>query len=126
MADEISRVFVTLYLDADVAPELARQARQRGFDVVSAYEVGNGRLLDPEQLAYAVGQGRAILTHNARDFAPLFDEWWNAGKSHHGIIVSEQLPIGELLRRTLKLLNTVTANEMMDNIKNLAEFAEQT
>jgi hypothetical protein len=124
MAGEAKRVFVTLYLDADVDPELARQARQRGFDVVSAYEVGNGRLLDPDQLAYAAGQGRAVLTHNARDFAPLFNEWWNAGKSHHGIIVSEQLPIGEMLRRTLKLLNTVTADEMMSNIKNLAEFTE--
>ena len=125
MAGEANRVFVTLYLDADVDPELARQVRQRGFDVVSAYEVGNGRLLDPDQLAYAVSQGRAILTHNARDFAPLFDEWWNAGKSHHGIIVSEQLPLGEMLRRTLKLLHTVTPDEMMNSIKNLAEFAER-
>jgi len=56
----------------------------------------------------------------------MFDEWWNAGQSHHGIIVSEQLPVGEMLRRTLKLLNTVTADEMMNNIKNLAEFAEWT
>lgn len=126
MADEANRVFVTLYLDADVDPELARQARQRGFDVVSAYEVGNGRLLDPDQLAYAAGQGRTILTHNARDFAPLFDEWWSTGQSHYGIIVSEQLPLGELLRRTLKLLNSVTAEEMRNNIKNLAEFAERT
>ena len=35
------------------------------------------------------------------------------------------MPIGEMLRRTLKLLNTVTADEMMNNIKNLAEFAER-
>jgi len=117
-------LFVALYLDADVDRKLAEQLRAKGFEAISAREVGNDELSDEEQLAYAVAQGRALLTHNARDFAPLFDEWWNAGKSHHGIIISEQLPIGEMLRRTLKLLNTVTADEMMNNIKNLAEFTE--
>lgn len=114
-----------MYLDADVDRKLAEQLRAREFEAISAREVGNDELSDEEQLAYAVAQKRTLLTHNAKHFVPMFDEWWNAGKSHHGIIVSEQLPIGEMLRRTLKLLNTVTADEMMNNIKNLAEFAER-
>lgn len=116
---------VALYLDADVDRKLAEQLRAKGFEAISAREVGNDELSDEAQLAYAVAQKRALLTHNVRHFVPMFKEWWNAGKSHHGIIVSEQLPIGEMLRRTLELLNTITADEMVNNIKNLAEFAEQ-
>jgi len=55
---------------------------------------------------------------------PLFDEWWETGRQHHGIIVSEQLSFGEMLRRLLNLLHQVTAEEMRNSYKNLAEFAE--
>jgi predicted nuclease of predicted toxin-antitoxin system len=116
---------VSVYLDADVDPELARQARQRGFDVISAYEVGNGRLLDEDQLAYAAEHDRVIFTHNARDFAPLFDEWWETNHPHAGILVSQQLPVGVLVRRLLRMLNTVTADNVTNTYRNLAEFAER-
>jgi len=119
------RIFVALYLDADVDRKLAEQLRARGFKVTSAREVGNDELLDEAQLAYAVEQGCVLLTHNARHFVPLFKKWWHAGQSHCGIIVSSQLPIGELLRRTLWLLDAVTADEMANNIRNLAEFASR-
>lgn len=124
MANQTLYEPVSVYLDADVDPELARQARQRGFDVVSAYEVGNGRLLDEDQLAYAAEQNQVILTHNARDFAPLFDEWWQAGRHHAGIMVSEQLPVGVLLKRLLQMLDTVTADALANTYRNLAEFTE--
>jgi hypothetical protein len=74
-------------------------------------------------LAYALSQGRAVLTCNISHFASLFDEYWQGGREHYGIVVSEQLPIGEMLRRALNLLNSVTADEMRNNWKNLAEFA---
>ena len=76
-------------------------------------------------LVYAAGQGRAILTYNSKDFEPLYQEWWWTGHDHFGIIVSEQLPVGELLHRVLRLLNSITADEMKNNYKNLAEFAER-
>jgi predicted nuclease of predicted toxin-antitoxin system len=119
------QLFVALYTDADVTPKLARLLRERKFDAVSAHEVGNAESEDSEQLAYAASQGRVILTYNAKDYAPLLDEYWWAGREHHGIIVSEQLPIGELLRRVLRFLNTVTADEMRNNYKNLGECAER-
>ena len=79
-------------------------------------------LTDSEQLAYAASEGRAILTHNSKDFAPLFEQYWWDGREHHGVVVSEQLPVGELLRRMLRLLDTITAEEMRNNYKDLAEF----
>ncbi len=123
MADVKAALFIKLYTDADVHGKLANLIRQEGFDAVSAYEAGNERLDDSEQLAYALSQRRAILTCNISHFASLFDEYWQEGREHYGIIVSEQLPIGEMLRRVLNLLNSVTADEMRNNWKNLAEFA---
>ena len=36
-----AHLFVRLYLDADITPQLARLLRERGFVVLSAHEVGN-------------------------------------------------------------------------------------
>jgi predicted nuclease of predicted toxin-antitoxin system len=119
------QLFVGLYTDADVTPKLARLLREREFDAVSAQELGNAELEDSEHLAYAASRGRTILTYNSKDYAPLFDQYWWTGREHYGIIVSEQLPIGELLRRVLRFLNTVTADEMRNNYKNLGEFVER-
>lgn len=75
MGNTQAGVTITLYTDADVHGKLAQQLRNSGYDVISAYEAGNAALNDPEQLEFAVSQGRAILTCNAKDFAPLFQEW---------------------------------------------------
>jgi hypothetical protein len=124
VADEAARLFIALYTDADVHGALAAQIRRRGFDTISAYEAGNAGLDDDDQLEYAVSQRRAILTCNARHFEPLFEEWWQTGRKHYGVVVAEQLPVGKLLRRVLRLLNTVSAEEMENGYRDLAEFAD--
>jgi predicted nuclease of predicted toxin-antitoxin system len=113
---------VKLYLDHDISYRIAEQLRARGYDAVGTWEVGNAELPDQAQLEYATGQGRVLVTCNAQDFAPLYLEWWNAGRHHSGIITSEQLEFGEMMRRLLRFLETVTAMEMRDMIRNLAEF----
>ena len=45
-----------------------RASGQRGFDVLSARDAGQLHLDDDEQLAFAVAQGRALVTHNRHDF----------------------------------------------------------
>jgi len=126
MENETARLFITLYTDADVHGKLAAQLRRRGFDVISAYEIGNAQLDDPDQLEYAISQRRALLTCNARDFAPLVEEWSWTGRKHYGVIASEQIPIGEMLRRLVRFLNTVTADEMENGYRDLAEFADRS
>lgn len=112
-----------LYVDADITPRLARALRQQGYDVLSAHEAGNAEMSDEEQMAYAVAQGRALLTCNAGDFTAIFEDYWYANREHHGVIVSEQLELGEMIRRVARLLDTVNADDMRNNWKNLAEFA---
>jgi len=116
--------FIALYLDEDITYRLAEALREHGFDALAAYEVGNSEVPDQVHLEFATRQGRALVTCNAKDFSPLFDEWWETGRQHHGVIVSEQLAFGEMLRRLLDLLHQVTAEEMRNSYRNLAEFAE--
>ena len=126
MANEAERLFIALYTDADIHGRLAAQLRGNGFDAISAYEASNAQLDDSDQLEYAASHRRAILTCNAKDFEPLVKEWWWAGRKHYGVIVSEQLPLGEMLRRVMRLLNTLSSDEMENGYRDLGEFAERT
>lgn len=58
----------SLLLDEDVRLGLAEILRERGYDVVHVLEEGQAGRSDDDQLAYAVTQGRTILTHNIRDY----------------------------------------------------------
>lgn len=110
------QLFAKLYLDEDVHKRLAQALRLRGYDVVSAHEIGYTGLTDSEQLAYAVSQSRVIVTFNVEDFVKLNIEYQNAGKEHFGIIVSKQRRIGEMVRRLSEFLNQWTSDELENNI----------
>jgi predicted nuclease of predicted toxin-antitoxin system len=119
---ELAGLFIRLYLDEDVHPGVATAVRRRGFDALSTHELGRWGRSDPEQLAYAAAEGRALFTFNAVDFLRLHQAWLEAGRSHWGIIIAEQAPVGEITRRLLRFLNNVTADEMCDQIYWLPGF----
>lgn len=122
MATNTPRLYIALYTDEDVHKKLAGQLRKRDYDAISAYEVGTNELLDEQQLEYAISHERAILTFNSRDFSILHKEYKKQAREHFGIIVSEQLPIGETLRRVLKMLDRIDADQMKGTYHDLGEF----
>lgn len=125
MTAEIEGLFIRLYTDADVTSDLAPALRQRGYVAESAAEARNPKVSDESQLVYAAERGMAILTYNAQDFIPLAKDWYFGGQEHAGIILSEQFSqreFGELLRRVLRLLDSLTADEMRNRIVFLQEF----
>ena len=65
---------------------------------------------------------RTVFTFNVRDFARLHGEYLAIGRHHAGIIVSDQLQTGVILRRLLKLLATRTAAEMRDLLEYLSNW----
>jgi len=80
---------------------------------------------DEAQLTYAAERGMAILTYNAQDFIPLAQAWYFASREHAGIIISDQFghrQFGELLRRVLRLLDSLTASQMHNQIVFLQQF----
>ncbi len=115
-------LFIRLYLDEDVFKRVAFALRLRHFDVISVHEVGRRGLSDEEQLTYAASEGRTLFTYNTPDYLQLHLEWLERGQDHYGIIVSDQLPIGETIRRLLNLLNRITADEMRNEIRWLQVF----
>jgi predicted nuclease of predicted toxin-antitoxin system len=121
----LEALFIRLYLDRHVMTRLATDLRAQGYDVLTTQEAGNDTAPDEDQLTLATAQGRAILTFNIRDFAPLHEQRLAAGQSHAGIIVSQQLggrQYGLLLQRMLRLLNQLTAEEMLSNLVHLEQF----
>lgn len=109
---------IKLYLDEDVDISLAKALQQKGIDVLTTQEAGKKRLSDAEQLEFAVNTKRILLTHNKRDFILLHKNYIFEGREHHGIILSDQRPIGETLRGLSKLIFSLTAEQM----KNRREF----
>jgi len=111
-------VRIKLYLDEDVDISLSIALKQKGIDVLTTQESGHKRLSDIEQLEFAVNKKRVILTHNKRDFILLHKKYLLESKEHYGIILSDQRPIGELLRGLSRLIFSLTAEQM----RNRQEF----
>lgn len=113
---------IRLYTDEDVSTALAKQLLQEGYDVLSCYAAGNGgkRLSDAWQLAYAARNERAILTHNIGDYIGLDRAWKARLREHWGIIIIEQgIPVGDLVRRTRRHLDTVSRLEQYNLVRYL-------
>lgn len=64
----------------------------------------------------------ALVTYNARHFEPLAAAWFLADKPHAGLIISDELPRGELRRRLENLLRTRTAAELRDTVQWLQAY----
>ena len=121
----LEALFIRLYFDRHIMTRLAVDLRGRGYDVLTTEEAGKDTASDEEQLAFATAENRVILTFNIRDFAPLHEAWQAAGRSHAGIVVSRQLgsrQYGLLLARMLRLLNQLTAEDMVGNFVHLEQF----
>jgi predicted nuclease of predicted toxin-antitoxin system len=113
----VSGLGIKIYTDEMVSARLAAALRQRGYDVEGCHEGGraNRHISDPEQLAYATEQGRAILTQNATDFYALDFAWKATERRHAGILVySAHLRFADLLARLPRLLDT-TSPESQEN-----------
>jgi Domain of unknown function (DUF5615) len=117
-----SHLFIRLYLDEDVHKRVASALRLRHFDVISAHDLQRWGLSDEEQLTCAAAEGRALLTYNTSDFVRIHLGWLQRGQEHAGIIVSDQLAIGETIHRLLNLLNRITADELRNQLRWLQAF----
>jgi len=79
---------VKLLLDEMLSPAIAQELRSRGHDVLA---VGGDRdregMSDPEVMAWARTEHRAVVTNNLRDFRPLHHEAITpGGPGHYGMV----------------------------------------
>jgi predicted nuclease of predicted toxin-antitoxin system len=114
---------IKLYLDEDtISRALIRALRARGVDILTAREADQMGASDREQLEFATVRGRTIFTFNTRDFARLHTEYLTKEQTHAGIIVSDQIQVGLIVRRLLKLLNDKSSKEMQDWLEFLSNW----
>ena len=113
---------IKLFLDEDVWLGLAAALRERGFDIVHVYEVKRDGLSDAEQLAYAAQEQRVILTHNSSDYVELVRQYCEQNRSHAGVILSPQLEKGELLHRSQRLIEALSAERAADTVRFLSDY----
>ncbi|MEA2582599.1 MAG: hypothetical protein QOF33_684 [Thermomicrobiales bacterium] len=120
----IEGLSIRSYLDHHVHERFAVDLRRRQFDVVLAKEVGNERASDETHLHWAREHGRVLLTSDFDDYPNLAEKWFFEGRDHAGIILLEQpgrISYGRLLRRLLRLLDTLAADDLI----NLVEWLDQ-
>ena len=113
---------IKLLLDAHIWEGLAPALSSRGYDVFPIVNSPYRSLDDEPLLALAASQNRAVLTFNVRHFVPLVRRWYHEEREHAGVILSVQLSRGELLKRALKLLENLFAEEIRNTVRWLQEF----
>ncbi len=80
---------MTLLLDEHFAPQIARQLRDRGHDVVALVERSDLiAVSDAELLDRMATEARVTLTENAVDFVPLAQQWALEDRKHAGVLLT--------------------------------------
>ena len=114
-----------LYFDEDTMDaDLVHALRIRGIEVTTALEQKMVRHDDAEHLDLATSQGRALYSFNVGDYQRLHTEYLTQGKHHAGIILAQQqrYSLGEQMRRLLKIIAGISAEEMKDRIVFLSAW----
>src|SRR4051812_5720825 len=104
-----------LYMDEDSMEQaLVRGLQARGTDVLTALDAGMIERSDADHLEWAAAAGRVLCTFNVGDFWTLHSTYLAEGRNHAGIILMPQqrYGVGELLRRLLRLMRTLSAETM--------------
>jgi hypothetical protein len=112
---------VKLLLDEHYSPEIARQQRRRGHDVVAVSERRDLRGLgDAEIMRRMLGERRVVITANVVDYVPCANALVAAGHGHFGLILTSDrsLPrrkqtIGQFVRILDRLLRSQEADDAL-------------
>lgn len=116
---------ISLYLDEDtMRASLLQALRAQGLDVTSAQEKQMKGCSDEEQLRFATEQGRAIYSFNRKHYMALHTRFIEQGISHAGIIleIHNRWPVGEQMRRLVKLVDTLSAEELVNRVEFLSSW----
>lgn len=116
---------IRLYLDEDAMRlALAQALKNAVVDVVTAADANNLSLADEEQLIWATEQNRVIYSFNIGDFSRLHTNFIEQNMVRGGIIMvtRQGYSIGEQLRGILRLINTKSAEEMINQLVFLGAY----
>ena len=120
-----------MYFDEDsMWQALVTALRARGIDVQTALEAVMIARTDEDHLAFATAQGRILCSFNIGDFYRLHTRYMAQHQSHTGIVLAQstlrpqQYSVGEYMRRLLRLMAHLTAEEMHNRVEFLSAWGE--
>lgn len=107
-----------------MSEDFVQALRTHDLDFITASEASNIELKDDKHLEYAAAHGLAVYSFNIKDFYKLHGDFLERGDSHAGIILCRQkaYSIGEQLRRLLKLIDTLSAEDMQNRVEFLSSW----
>ncbi|MEA5511841.1 DUF5615 family PIN-like protein [Crocosphaera sp. UHCC 0190] len=117
---------IRLYLDEDTQDsDLLMALRLRNIDVVSTGEAKMLSRSDEEQIQWALNNQRIIYSFNVRDFYRIHTYLLENKQYHAGIILGVQsYSIGEQMRRILRIIATLSAEEMENKVEFLSAWEQ--
>ena len=113
---------ISLYLDEHIQFALGEALRARGIDILTTQEAGKIGVDDVDQLIFAAKNSRCLFSYNKRHFGKIHSEWMSLKRPHSGIILSDQLTIGVVLRRLMKLYFSLTSDDMKNRLEYLSAW----
>ncbi|GJL67213.1 MAG: hypothetical protein NPIRA05_21840 [Nitrospirales bacterium] len=105
-----------VYLDEDVHHLIAHALILRGWETHTTIEAGLSGTSDLQQIQFATKNSYAIISYNSSDFPRLHYEILNTGNHHSGIIVATQDNPRNNVKALLSLLNTFSAEDLVDQL----------
>jgi hypothetical protein len=107
---------ISLYLDENLSPRIAKQLRQRGIAVVTTQEIGKRGDSDKSHLARATEMGCVLVTSDT-DFLRMAAE----GADHTGIVfgIQEDNTIGDWVKGLELICFVYTAEAMINHVEYL-------
>lgn len=115
-----------LLLDEMLAPDIAKQLRERGHDVQAIAASEHAELNDPEVLDIARSQQRAVVTNNVRDFRPLhIAAVQPGGAGHYGMVLMSnnfRRTKADIGRIVVALEAKLTAYPGLEDLANAEEW----
>ncbi|MFN0146880.1 MAG: DUF5615 family PIN-like protein [Dehalococcoidia bacterium] len=114
----------SLYFDHDSADgQLLQALRRRGFDCLTSIAAEMERATDEEQLQFASGDGRVLVTANQGDFVRLHWQFVGGGRHHAGIVIADQrLSLSHRIQALASLFDQAPPLERRDQIWFLSSW----
>lgn len=107
---------IRCYLDQHIPGAVTSGLRQHGVDVLTAQEANRCGVSDQDQLAFAMAQGRVMVTFDS-DFLALDA----SGVQHAGIAwcPATKYAIGQLIQALLLLHGVLNSDDMRNHVEYL-------
>ncbi|MFO0790446.1 MAG: DUF5615 family PIN-like protein [Pirellulales bacterium] len=111
---------LAFYMDHQLSVHITRGLRNRGVDVLTAYEDGAAEVADDELLTRATALGRVLVTHD-KGFLRLVAERQQMRIPFDGIVfvAQQSLQVGHTIEYLELIANVMNTEDMLNRVEHV-------